>query len=214
VSRSGLWIAKKRYAQWIIAENGIPTDRLDVKGLDVVRSSFPQSFKDFMRQTLIDILRGEDKETMDEKIIAFKGSLPLVKPYNIAKSSSVKELSKYTPAKGAMFQFAKGTPAHVKAAWTYNQLLKHFNCGFKYSPMRNGDKMKWVYLKQNPLGLETIAFKGADDPEEIESFIKNYIDYDKIFESEMQNKLEDFYRALSWGHLQLKITKSDKFFSF
>ena len=80
--------------------------------------------------------------------------------------------------------------------------------------MRNGDKMKWVYLKQNPLGLDTIAFKGADDPEEVESFIKNYIDYDKIFESEMQNKLEDFYRALSWGNLQLKITKSDKFFSF
>jgi DNA polymerase elongation subunit (family B) len=214
VARAGLWIAKKRYAQWIIAENGVPVDRLDVKGLDVVRSSFPQSFKDFMKQTLIDILRGETKETMDEKIINFKGSLPLVKPYNIAKSSSVKELSKYTPAKGAMFQFLKGTPAHVKAAWTYNQLLKHFNCGFKYSPMRNGDKMKWVYLKQNPLGLDTIAFKGADDPEEIESFIKNYIDYDKIFESEMQNKLEDFYRALSWGNLQLKITKSDKFFSF
>jgi hypothetical protein len=113
-----------------------------------------------------------------------------------------------------MFQFAKGTPAHVKAAWTYNQLLKHFNCGFKYSPMRNGDKMKWVYLKQNPLGLDTIGFKGANDPEEIESFIKNYIDYDKIFEHEMQNKLEDFYKALGWGHLQLKITKSDKFFSF
>ena len=214
VSRSGIWIAKKRYAQWIIAENGIKCDTLQVKGLDVVRSSFPGAFKVFMKQTLIDILRSEPKEVMDEKIMTFKSSLPLIGFYDIAKSSSVKELSKYTPAKGAMFQFAKGTPAHVKAAWTYNQLLKHFNCGFKYSPMRNGDKMKWVYLKQNPLGLDTIAFKGADDPEEIESFIKNYIDYDKIFEHEMQNKLEDFYKALGWGHLQLKITKSDKFFSF
>jgi len=80
--------------------------------------------------------------------------------------------------------------------------------------MRNGDKMKWVYLKQNPLGLDTIAFKGADDPEVIETFIKNYIDYDKIFEHEMQNKLDDFYKALGWGTLQLKLTKSDKFFSF
>ena len=214
VSKAGFWVAKKRYAQWIIAENGIKCDQLQVKGLDVVRSSFPQSFKDFMKQTLIDILKGDGKEIMSERILTFKSSLPLVKPYNIAKSSSVKELSKYTPEKGAMFQFQKGTPAHVKAAWTYNQLLKHFNCGFKYSPMKNGDKMKWVYLKQNPLGLDTIAFKGADDPEEIVSFIKNYIDYDKIFEHEMQNKLEDFYKALGWGHLQLKITKSDKFFSF
>jgi DNA polymerase elongation subunit (family B) len=214
VSKAGFWVAKKRYAQWIIAENGIKCDQLQVKGLDVVRSSFPQSFKVFMKQTLIDILKGDGKDVITERILTFKSSLPLVKPYNIAKSSSVKELSKYTPEKGAMFQFLKGTPAHVKAAWTYNQLLKHFNCGFKYSPMRNGDKMKWVYLKQNPLGLETIAFKGADDPDVIETFIKNYIDYDKIFEHEMQNKLDDFYKALGWGTLQLKLTKSDKFFSF
>jgi len=214
ISRAGMWVAKKRYAQWIILKNGIPMDKLDVKGLDVVRSSFPKAFQKFMKQTLIEILRGIDKDTMTGKIIEFKQSLPTIKVYDIAKSSSVKELSKYTPAKGNLFQFQKGTPAHVKAAWAYNQLLKHFNCGFKYSPMRNGDKMKWVYLKQNPLGLDALAFKGADDPEEIVSLIKNYIDYDGIFESDMQNKLEDFYKALGWGTLQLKVTKSDKFFSF
>jgi DNA polymerase elongation subunit (family B) len=214
ISRAGFWVAKKRYAQWIILKNGIPMDKLDVKGLDVVRSSFPKAFQKFMKQTLIEILKGYDKETMTAKILEFKQSLPNINAYDIAKSSSVKELSKYTPHKGSMFQFVSGTPAHVKAAWTYNQLLQYFNCGFKYSPMRNGDKMKWVYIKQNPFGLETVAFKGADDPEEIESFIKTYIDYDKIFEHEMQNKLEDFYTALKWGKLQLKITKADKFFSF
>ena len=36
VSKSGIWIAKKRYAQWIISDNGVPVDKLDVKGLDVV----------------------------------------------------------------------------------------------------------------------------------------------------------------------------------
>lgn len=214
VAKSGFWVAKKRYAQWIIAENGVSVDKLDVKGLDVIRSSFPQSFKKFMKDTLIYILEGKNKEFIDENIIAFKNSLPTVKFYDIAKSSSVKELSKYTPNKGAMFQFKKGTPAHIKAAWTYNQLLKYFKCGFKFSPMKNGDKMKWIYLRQNPLSIETIAFKGADDPVEIEDFIKTYVDYDKIFESEMQNKLQDFYVALGWGKLQLKITKSNEFFSF
>ena len=42
--KNGLWIAKKRYAQWIISDNGVPVDKLDVKGLDVKRSSFPKSF--------------------------------------------------------------------------------------------------------------------------------------------------------------------------
>ena len=214
VSRAGFWVAKKRYAMWIILKNGIPMDKLDVKGLDVVRSSFPKSFQKFMKQSLIDILRGIGKDEMTQKILTFKQSLPTVSAYEIAKSSAVKELSKYAPEKGNLFQFQKGTPAHIKAAWAYNQLLKHFNCGFKYSPMRNGDKMKWVYLKQNPLGLDALAFKGADDPQEIVSLIKNYIDYDGIFESDMVNKLDDFYTALGWGKLQLKITKSDKFFSF
>ena len=37
VAKAGLWIAKKRYAQWIISDNGVPVDKLDVKGLDVKR---------------------------------------------------------------------------------------------------------------------------------------------------------------------------------
>ena len=62
--------------QWIIAENGIKCDQLQVKGLDVVRSSFPQSFKVFMKQTLIDILKGDGKEIITERILTFKTSLP------------------------------------------------------------------------------------------------------------------------------------------
>ena len=41
------WVmdCKKRYAQWIISDNGVPVDKLDVKGLDVKRSSFPKHSK-------------------------------------------------------------------------------------------------------------------------------------------------------------------------
>jgi DNA polymerase elongation subunit (family B) len=86
VSRSGIWIAKKRYAQWIIAENGLPVDRLDVKGLDVVRSSYPAEFRKFMSSVLIDILKGNTEEELTDKIHDFKKSLSTMNVVSIAKN--------------------------------------------------------------------------------------------------------------------------------
>ena len=51
----------------------------------------------------------------------------------------------------------------------YNILTLHF----KYEPMKNGDKVKWVYLKDNPLGIDGLAFTGYSDPPEVEEFISN-----------------------------------------
>jgi DNA polymerase elongation subunit (family B) len=217
VSRSGIWIAKKRYAQWIIAENGIPCDRLDVKGLDVVRSSYPAQFRNFMSGVLIDILKGETEMVLTDKIYDFKKDLVNMDVTSIAKNSAVKELSKYIPKKKdnrAMFQFNSGTPAHVKAAIAHNQLLVHFKCPAKHAPMRDGDKIKWVYLKQNPYGLDAVGFKGYDDPTEIMDLVRTYIDYDKIFERELLKKLEDFYGALGWGAVLSSQKTAEQFFSF
>ncbi len=69
----------------------------------------------------------------------------------------------------------KGTPAHVKAGIAYNRLLKFFNCPYKHEPIRDGDKVKWVYLKTNPLGLDTLAFKDYNDPKEVMDFVETYI---------------------------------------
>ena len=217
VSRSGIWIAKKRYAQWIIAENGIPVNRLDVKGLDVVRSSYPAQFRKFMSGILISILQGETEMVLTDRIYDFKKDLVNMDVTSIAKNSAVKELSKYIPKKKdnrAMFQFNSGTPAHVKAAIAHNQLLVHFKCAAKHAPMRDGDKIKWVYLKQNPFGLDAVGFKGHDDPDEIMDLVRTYIDYDKIFERELLKKLEDFYGALGWGAVLSSQKTAEQFFSF
>jgi hypothetical protein len=38
------------------SDNGVPCDRLDVKGLDVVRSSYPAAFRKFMGEVLLKFL--------------------------------------------------------------------------------------------------------------------------------------------------------------
>ena len=217
VSKSGIWIAKKRYAQWIISDNGVPVDKLDVKGLDVVRSSYPAAFRKFMSEVLIEILRGDTEEQLTNKIYDFKNALSSMNVYEIAKAGAVKNLSKYMPKKReqtAMFQFPSGTPAHVKASIAYNQLLKHFKVQNQYEPIKDGDKIKWVYLKQNPYGLDGVAMNGYNDPTQIMDIVNSYIDYDKIFERELLKKLEDFYGALDWGEVLSSTKTAEKFFSF
>jgi hypothetical protein len=80
--------------------------------------------------------------------------------------------------------------------------------------MKDGDKIKWVYLKQNPYGLEGLGFKGYNDAPEIMELVNQYIDYDKIFERELLKKLEDFYGALGWGEVLSAAKTAEKFFAF
>jgi DNA polymerase elongation subunit (family B) len=220
ISKAGFWVAKKRYAQWMILKNGIPCDKLDVKGLDVVRSSFPKAFQDFMAKMLKDILMGKTNEEINESLLEFKKNIYNLPINKIAKGGAIKELSKYDKGKWrkdsglAIANFEKGTPAHVKAGISYNRLLKFFECPFKHEPIRDGEKVKWVYLKQNPLGIDTVAFKDYNDPKEILDFIDTYIDRDEIYKAELENKLNDFFGALKWEMASAESQNAKKFFEF
>jgi hypothetical protein len=123
-------------------------------------------------------------------------------------------MSKYQFKNQAIGEFMKGTPAHVKAALTYNQLLKYYNAPYKYEPMKDGDKIKWVYLKNNPLGLSSVGLTGYNDPKEILDLVEQYIDYDLIWEKELDNKLDDFYKAMGWEKPNPNMAAASKFFHF
>jgi DNA polymerase elongation subunit (family B) len=220
ISKAGFWVAKKRYAQWMVLKNGIPCDKLDVKGLDVVRSSFPKAFQEQMSGMLKDILMGKDNDYVDKKLLEFKNNMINLPVNKIAKGGAIKELSKYDKGTWtrdggeSIASFEKGTPAHVKAGITYNRLLKFFNCPFKNEPIRDGDKVKWVYLKNNPLGLDTVAFKDYNDPKEIMDFVEQYVDRDMIYKAELENKVDDFYKALKWEKASNNTKTAKKFFAF
>ena len=213
VAKAGIWIAKKRYAQWLINQEGHTISRLDVKGMDVVRSSFPVAFRKFMSEVLKDILNDIDKTALDTKILNFKDNLKTLPILDIMAPTGVKEISKYTTKHAKPFAMRpKGTPVHVKSALNYNDLLKHHSIT-NIREIMDGEKIKWCYIKTNPLNLDSCALKGYDDPEPIWNFVEQYIDHDKIFKSAFQNKLNDFYQALNWGSVP-ENNNMAKFFSF
>ena len=215
IAKSAFWVAKKRYGQQIINDGGVPCDRLDVKGLDIVRSNFPPAFRDLMTKVLKDILSSEDKDIIDEKILDFKKSMKKVAIHDIALPTGVKRLTKFADKKskrGAIFTpMYKGTPVHVKAAWMYNDMLDYYNLE-NVEKIKNSEKIRWVYLKDNPLQVKQLAFKGYDDPKEIMDFIKENIDYDKLFERALEKKIRMFYEALNWDMPVDKINTLERFF--
>ena len=79
--------------------------------------------------------------------------------------------------------------------------------------MKDGDKIKWVYLKKNPLGLETTAFTGHNDPPQINQFVQQYIDYNKIWKQDLENKLDDFYAKRKKNVLIFKLARVTKIYN-
>jgi len=212
VAKSGLWIAKKRYAQWVIFKEGKPTNKMDIKGLDVVRSSFPTDFKKIMTEALWMILREEGKQKTSNVILNFKKDIRNSDILNVMKNTGVKEVSKYIRGRKPFEGYITGTPAHVKSAINYNDMLHHFGIR-DHETIKDGDKIKWAYLKGNPYGFDTIALRGFEDPKQLEEFASEYIDRDKIFDRELRGKFDDFFAAMKWGKLPQN-NNMNQFFSF
>ena len=215
--RSGFFSGKRRYAQYITKKEGIKVEDIDVKGLDFMKSNFPPLFKKFFNGILDKILFGATRNEIDQEILEFKNSLDTLPLELLGKPTGVKDIKKYIerpPGAGNIFTTLKtGAPVNVKAAVRYNDILKFKGLDKKHSQIVAGDKIKWVYLKDNPYKIDTMGFLDFDFPEEIRTFVEQYIDRDKAFDSILKNKLESFYKDLSWGSLTLN-THVNNFFSF
>ena len=199
IAKSGLFVTKKRYGLKIINDNGIKVNKMMVKGLDTVRSSFPTAMRDMLSKVLEDILMDVPKEKLDKFIINFKNSMRLMEVDKIAIPIGVKNIYKYLGKKNGQFSgHKKGAPVHVKAAIAYNDLLKYYNQDKRYEKISNGSKIKWVYLKNNNLGLDTVAYKGYEDPPEIMKFIKDNIHPNKLYKQALHKKIMMLYQALGW----------------
>ncbi len=227
ISKSSFWLAKKRYAQWIIHEEGhlLKEPKLEVKGIDVVRSSFPLSFRKFMDSFLRKLLTDTPKKELDEMILKFKEEIKTLSILDIAKNTSVKFVSQdgtknYNPESRTPFHFEKSTPAQSKAALAYNDLLIKMGLERKFEPIHHGAKIKWVYIQDNPYGLEAVALKSdGNDPNEILEFVNKFVDRKKMFEKELQSKFsndekEGIYDVFKWTFPNTSMETSKNFFEF
>jgi len=203
VIRSAYFRATRRYAQWITKQEGIVKETLDVKGLEYKKSNFPKVFGSFFKQVVEDILKGYKQKEIDKRILDFKKEILTQIPIEqLGNPTAVKTLNKYIerkPVGGEAFTVvSKGAPASVRATIKYNDLLKYWKLDNKHSPILQGDKVKWIYLKKNPYNIEALAYLDFDIPDKIREFLDKFADKEKVFDTILLNKLEGLYDDLGW----------------
>lgn len=213
IAKKALWMAKKRYAMLkvydmeklkAVKDKHGNEGKLEVKGIDVVRSSFPLAFQKFAGMILDQLLRDVPRIVLDEKIMKFEEGIGSCEIYDLAKTTSVRFVSKnekhkYNPKTRPPFQFIDGSPSQVKAALCYNDLLKVWNLEKTVEKIENGSKVKWIYLLPNDYFIEQIAMKADDtDPDQILDFITTHVDRNKMYNRELRSKLEDIWTVIGW----------------
>ena len=167
-----------------------------------VRSSTPTICRGAIEEAAKIVLTN-DQEALFGYIERFREKFDKAAPADIARNSSVKELSKYRLGE-------KGIPMHVKGALYYNEMLKKLNLTEKYPKISDGDKIKFVSLKlPNPARCDVIAFSTGFLPSEFS--LDRYIDRDDHFDVGFLTPITTI--ATAGGMKAVKVSTLEDFFS-
>ena len=194
IADKGIWIAKKRYALNVYDDEGLRLlePKLKVMGLEIVRSSTPGPVRESLREAVRLILTS-DQTTLHTFIADTKEGFNSMSPEEIAFPRGCNNISKYYNKSDI---YSKGCPIHVRGSLLYNHYLNELGVTLKYEPIQEGDKIKFLYLKEpNTIHENTIAFIGKL-PKEFK--LHSYVDYDTIFQKAFIDPLENIVKPINW----------------
>jgi DNA polymerase elongation subunit (family B) len=194
IADKGIWVAKKRYALNVWDNEGVRYEepKLKAMGLEIVRSSTPAPVRESLKSAVGICLTGDEsalQKFVDDNWQDFKAR-PVEE---ISFPRGCNNLIKYGSTADI---YQKGTPIQVRGALLYNDLLKKNNLDMKYPLINEGDKIKFVYLKEpNTLGENVIAFSSKVPPE---FDLHKYIDYELMFEKAFIEPLNTVAESIGW----------------
>jgi DNA polymerase elongation subunit (family B) len=194
IANKGIWTAKKRYILNVYNEEGVDLKepKLKIMGIEAVKSSTPAPCRVKIKEAL-KVIMNKDEATLIQFIEDFRKHFKTLPPEEIAYPRSCNNLQKYSSTKDI---YLKGCPIHVRGALLYNHELKKRKLK-KYQEIQEGDKVKFIKLKQpNTLHQDVIAFIGVL-PKEFD--LHKYIDYDNQFDKSFLEPLRLIVDAINWS---------------
>jgi DNA polymerase elongation subunit (family B) len=194
IADKGIWTAKKRYILNVWDNEGVQYKeaQLKIMGIEAVKSSTPAPCREKIKQGLNIIMNGTEKE-LNTFIQNFREEFMSLPPEDIAYPRSVNGLKKFSDPNQ---MFGKGAPIHCKGAILYNHLVKEKKLGNKYPYIQEGDKIKFINLKQpNLYQCSAISFM-TKLPKELD--LHKSVDYDVQFEKSFVEPLNFILTKINW----------------
>ena len=193
IADKGIWTAKKRYILNVHDMEGVrfKEPKLKIMGLESVKSSTPAPCREKLKEA-IKIIMGGDEEMLNTFIQDFREEFMTLPPEDIAYPRSCNGLKKF---RGTDRLFALGAPKHVKGAILYNHLVDENKLGNKYVSIQEGDKVKFVNLKDNIYQASAFSFM-TKIPKELD--ILPMVDYTSQYEDSFLAPLRVITDKMNW----------------
>ena len=207
LSDRGIWVAKKRYLLNVHNNEGVEytKPKLKVMGLEMIKSSTPSACREKLWEA-IDIILNKTETDIIEFISKFKKTFNESLSEDIAFPRTVNGLKKFSDEKTI---FGKGCPIHVRGALAYNHLIKVNKLDKKYPIIKEGEKIKFLYLKEpNTAHSHVISFPHSI-PSEFD--LTKFIDYDLQYEKSFVDALKIILDRVGWK--TEKVNSLESFFS-
>lgn len=195
IADRGIWVAKKRYALNVYDSEGVryKEPKLKVLGLEIVRSSTPSAVRQYLRDAVKIALTGTEYE-LQEYISNIESKFKTMSPEEVAFPRSANGLQKYSSPATI---YIKATPMQVRAALLFNFYIRKNKLDKKYELIKEGDKIKYLYLKEpNSIKENCIAFTSIL-PKELD--LHRYIDYNTMFEKTFLDPIMTIISSLGWN---------------
>jgi DNA polymerase elongation subunit (family B) len=195
IADRGIWTAKKRYILNVHDSEGVryAEPKLKIMGIEAVKSSTPAPCRQAIKDALKVVMKGTEDEVIDF-IENFRKEFKSLPPEDISFPRSVSEVTKYKSNRGI---YEKGTPIHCRGALLFNHHVKRLGLEGKYSLIKNGEKIKFCYLRSpNPIHENVMSFI-QDFPRELG--LEKYVDYDLQFEKSFLDPLKIILDVIGWG---------------
>lgn len=195
IANKGIWTGKKHYILNVYDSEGVryTEPKMKIMGIEAVKSSTPMVCRDKIKDALKIVMKGDESE-LQNFIAEFRQEFITMSFEDVAFPRGVSGLTKYRDAKDL---YAKGTPIHVRGAIVYNHLLEKHKLTKKYQTIKEGEKIKFCYMKtpnpfqENVLSIPTVLPK--------EFGFEIYIDYDTQFDKTFVEPLRNVISTINWN---------------